>query len=252
MKKMLGALVVLGVGAAASAQTFNGRVGFVSGHIAGSGPLLPGDYMATSLGTHQLQLAFGAFDAQGFTNYGMFNWIGSITLSAPGITIGNAPGNRAPFTISPAGNGVVGPGGITGIDTARNVINITVPWPEGQPEPPPPTFTQGNNAFFNTFRFTITATQQTQPIVLTATGAMQAISGWTFIGGEPGEVATYTATSFVTDQMVSASLIVHTFIPGPGAAAVLCLGGLAAARRRRGSTIGSRIHPRPPAGPHDR
>jgi len=73
--------------------------------------------------------------------------------------------------------------------------------------------------------------------VIEATGLMQAIAGWTEIAAvEPEDEETpgfvrWTATSFVTDSSVSASFTIR--VPAPGAAALLGLGGLMAARRRR-------------------
>ena len=225
-----------GASGAAWGQTFDGRVGFSAGHGLNA-PLIT-EFLWHQLGNHSFQLAFGGFDTEGAINYGMFEWIGDITCSDPGVTFTLQPppqGNRAPFTLNPVGNGTPGPNGITGIDSVRNPINITVPWPAGGPAPPPPTFTEGNNSFFNTYRFTVTLHDLTPRIIpITATGAMQIITGWTLVGGQEGDVAVYFATSFMTDQHVSATFYFHhDHIPAPGGAALLAVGAPAAARRRR-------------------
>ena len=232
MKKVLGVLAVAGLASSAMAQSFDGQARFVAGHLAGSGPAIT-EFTVNAPGTYQFTIALGAFNAQGFTNYGMFNWVGALSHNGAGITLSNSPGNRAPFTANPVGNGTVGPAGITGIDAARNVVNISVPW-NGDIPPNPPVFTQGNNSLFNDYRFTVTVNDLTaRDIVFTATGAMQAISGWTTIDpGEPDGAATFTATAFVTDATANGTFVLH-IVPAPGAAALLGLGGLVAARRRR-------------------
>ena len=74
--------------------------------------------------------------------------------------------------------------------------------------------------------------------MIEATGLMQAIAGWTEIAAvEPEDEETpgfvrWTATSFVTDSTANGSFTLR-IVPAPGAAALLGLGGLVAARRRR-------------------
>lgn len=72
---------------------------------------------------------------------------------------------------------------------------------------------------------------------MTATGVMQIITGWTLISaeppnGEPGS-AVWTATSFATDEVVTASFVVWTFVPSPASTPLLTAAGLLAVRRRR-------------------
>jgi len=232
VKKVLAVLAVAGLASGAMAQpSFDGTVGFSQGHTLG-GPFIT--EATVGAGTHQFTVALGAFNAQGFTNYGMFNWTGNLSETDAGVSLGNSPGNRQPYTQNPVGNGVVGPTGISGIDAAHNgVINRQVAWPVGQPMPEPPTL-EGANSLFRTFRFTVNVTDDTiRDVVISADGIMQAIAGWTVIDpGEEGANTIFTATSFVTDATANGSFVLH-IVPAPGAAALLGLGGLVAARRRR-------------------
>lgn len=177
----------------------------------------------------------------------MFNWTGALVPESTGIDFTIAPhptfstALRGPFNFNPVGAGQSNGTSIMGIDAARNPI-VNVLWLPGQPEPTDePILTQGNNQYYQTFRFTVTIPDPTsfpwEIHIHTVGGMMQAIAGFTQLGSTepdediPGQV-TWSATSFVTDTDANASFTIR-LIPAPGAAALLGLGGLMAARRRR-------------------
>jgi len=245
VKKVLAVLAVTGLASSAMAQSFDGRVAFRADHLANNAPtILPGGVFEVTGGAAPLTLNFslllGAFDAQGFTNSGMFNWNGNVNVAGTGFSLTNTNGLRNPFIANPVGAGVVGPTAITAVDAARNVIDQQTPWLFGQPQPTAgPNFTQGNNAFYRTYGFQVVLSDTTtvRDITVNAAGLMQAIAGWTQIAVvEPTEdeagFVTWTATSFVTDTSASAGFTIR-IVPAPGAAALLGIGGLVATRRRR-------------------
>lgn len=247
MKKVLAVLAVAGLASSAMAQSFDGQLGFRLDQGTTNDPVVPNVIEVTpgGPGTYSMSVVLGAFNAQGFTNYGMVNWLGNLSVAGGGASLstgGTAAALRGPFTQNPVGNGIVSPDGttISGIDAARPITNVAVPWLDGQPQPTnPPTFTQGNNAFFQTYRFTLTLSDVNTPrdIVITGTGPMQAVSGWTQVGVNPPEEevpgsVNWAGTAQVQDDSVAGSFIIR-IVPAPGAAALLGLGGLLAARRRR-------------------
>ena len=154
MKKVLAVLAVAGLASSAMAQpSFDGRIAFRDDHFNNNTPtIMPGDIYVPDLTggpgpiTLNFSLLLGAFDAQGFTNYGMFNWNGNLNVSGSGFTLTNVNGLRNPFIANPVGAGVVGANGITAIDVARSVIDQDTPWTFDGPRPTTgPVFSQGNN-----------------------------------------------------------------------------------------------------------
>lgn len=251
MKKVLGVLAVAGLASSAMAQSFDGRLGFRDDHSTINDPNINGVYVYDASGqtdpvTLNFSITVGAFDAQGFTNYGLINWVGNIAGTGTGFSMAPAtPASvamRSPFNFNPVGDGdaTADGQGITGIDVARNTALHQVLWFFGQPEPiNPPVLPQGNNSYFQVYRFTVTLTDfSDRDIVISANGFSQVVSGWTHLGSNepldestPGNV-TWAGTSSVTDNDVGGTFILR-IVPAPGAAALLGLGGLVAARRRR-------------------
>lgn len=255
MKKVLAVLAVAGLASSAMAQSFSfdARVALRQDHTNNSTPtVLPGGVIELEAGTHNLQVLFGAFNAQGFTNGGLFNFLGTVSVADGGAAIqrgtdGFGPGRRAPYNFGPA-DGATGQQSSLSFDAARDLLTpvtpgtITVPWNFGDPQPTgeglaysgagaPDTYHPG-------YRFSIVITDNTaREFELTIGGPMQAIRGWfgtSVIEPEdeetPGSV-TFTPVLFV-DGEASATFTIRV-IPAPGAAALLGLGGLVAARRRR-------------------
>ena len=244
MKKVLAVLAVAGLASSAMAQSFEGRVAFRADHtIAGGNVPLPQDDPAWTISpgdTLAIGGMFGAFNAQGFTNRGMFNFIGTVTVSDPAGTATlslNNPALRFPYNFG--GQARVEPDGSIYFDAARANAGLSqVPWPEGQPNPaewytfdpgqggPDTYFGQGIRFFLDTG-----ASDVARDITITISGSMQVISGWYFDGGEEGDVASLIPGGFVNGS-ASGSIVVHV-VPAPGALALLGLGGLVAGRRRR-------------------
>jgi hypothetical protein len=247
VKKVLAVLAVAGLASSAMAQSFDARLAFRDDHVNNNTPTIEsgGIHVVDVSGqtapvTLNFSILFGAFDAQGFTNYGMFNWNGNLNVNGTGFTLTNVNGLRNPFIANPVGAGVVGANGITAIDVARSVIDQDTPWTFDGPRPTTgPVFSQGNNQYFRAYGFQVVLTDLTErDIQIDAVGLMQAIAGWTEIAAvEPEDEETpgfvrWTATSFVTDSTANGSFTLR-IVPAPGAAALLGLGGLVAARRRR-------------------
>lgn len=241
MKKVLAVLAVAGLASSAMAQTFEGRVAFIDHHNPSVTPNINNgatyEYNAagqTGPVTLNFAVMLGAFNAQGFDNHGMFAWLGDLSGTGTGFTLGNTPGPRGPFNFSPAGSGTVSGDGsaINGIDAVRNPL-VSVPWDFGIPNPPAPNTSQGRDAYFSTFRFTVTLTDlSVREITFNLNGTMSALSGVTFLGGEEGDMANWTLAPAITGIPANGSFTL-AIVPAPGAAALLGLGGLVAARRRR-------------------
>lgn len=244
MKKVLAVLAVAGLASSAMAQSFEGRVAFRADHtIAGGNVPLPQDDPAWTISpgdTLAIGGMFGAFNAQGFTNRGMFNFLGTVTVSDPAgtatLSLASSP-LRNPYAFG--GQARVEPDGSIFFDAARQGAGLSlVPWPEGEPNPaewytfpagsggPDTYFGQGIRFFLDTG-----ASDAARDIVITISGPMKVISEWYFDGGEEGDVASLIPGGFV-DGFASGSIVVHV-VPAPGALALLGLGGLVASRRRR-------------------
>jgi hypothetical protein len=238
VKKVLAVLAVVGLASSAMAQgSFTGQVAFNTTHLA-SGVPVAGPLVRPDASQVTLQAIFGAFNAQGFTNRGMFNFIGSLTISDPaGAATVSLPATslRSPYNF---GSSISVVGGGTGInfDANRGSGQVNVPWGVGEPRPDTTFAYAANNggpdAYFPGMRFFLNpGTNAARDITITVTGPMQAISSWFFLGGEEGDSADLLPGSFV--QGTATGTFVVSIVPAPGAAALLGLGGLMAARRRR-------------------
>jgi hypothetical protein len=250
MKKVLAVLAVAGLASSAMAQSFDGRVAWGITHDTNNVPAIENggvyEFDASGLTTPvtlNFSMLFGAFDAQGFTMRGVFNWNGDLVGTGTGFTVAPHPtfstAVRGPYNFNPVGAGQSNGTSITGIDLARNPV-VNVPWNFGDPEPTEqPILNQANNQYFQVYRFVVTLTDLSERDIVfsTVNGAMQTVAGFTHLGSSepdeetPGQV-TWVMTSFVTDSDANGSFTLR-IVPAPGAAALLGLGGLVAARRRR-------------------
>src|SRR5688572_14829124 len=116
MRAVFALAAVAGLAAAAPAQTFTPRVGFRNDHTANATPT--GNEATYLPGSIPIQVLFGAFNAQGFSNRGMFNFIGTATMTDP---LGDATfsyrtgvagsGLRSPYNFG--GVEMIQPGGTT-------------------------------------------------------------------------------------------------------------------------------------------
>lgn len=254
----------LALTAAALAQTVDGRVGFRNDHSPSNIPT-GNSYTVSSTGTYEFEVLFGVFDAQGFTNRGMFNFIGDITLNDSTGTSTMAPlsghSRRSPYDGNGTPYGEGSPGNTTTFDAYRGLnpgltgdMLVVVPWAYGHAMPSAsdvfypspydrhvPGSGSGTDEYFPGYRFTVTVADLTaRTITVDLSAQTQAVSIFF-----PLESVAPTATSdgsvtflpigYVADNDVQAVLTIDVMspLPGPGSAALLGLGFAFAHRRRR-------------------
>lgn len=256
--------LTLSIAPAALAQTIDGRVDFRNDHSPRNTPT-GSSYTVTHPGTYEFQVLFGLFDAQGFTNRGMFNFIGDISLNDPLGTSTMAPlsggARRSPYD----GNGLGAdgsPGNSTTFDAFRGFnpgtftgdMYIQVPWAYGDPMPsmldafyPSPYDRHvagsgsGTDEYFPGYRFTVTVPDlASRTITVDLSATTQAVSLFfpiETVAPTPtsdGSV-TFLPAGFVADNDVQATLTIDvvTPLPTPGSVVLLGLGAVFAHRRRR-------------------
>lgn len=259
------------VGAAGLAASANAAVSWTTQtqfRQGTAGAVIPGNvFNLTANGTYTFTVMVGIFNFSSSNpsdaNYGLYDWTANATatgLANAGETLGVTPASSrvAPFNFGPATSfgGTLGGGGttITSIDCARDVSGgATAPWlwDSGAGAPgPQPTLpnnpSPGSNAFTNVWRFTVNVTDFTTgpDIVVSFAGSAGPITQWvTFGATQPEDEATPGFVSFLGLTRGQAdggplapyqpfSLTLRR-VPAPGAMALLGLGGLIAARRRR-------------------
>lgn len=251
MAKVLAVVAAAGLTSGAMAQSFEARVALRDDHTNNSTPeIMPGgELWFSGADTYSMQVLFGGFNAQGFSNGGMFNFMGTITVTrgtsvfVQRSTNGTGAGRRAPYNFGPS-DGEPGLHSSLSFDAVRDLLSsvtpatITVPWNFGDPEPTGEGLAyQGDGApdtYFPGYRFSVVLQDSSfQEIQITVSGIMQVISGWSGISvveptpDEPGSV------TFMPVIFEAANVHATFGIPAPGAATLLGLGGLVAARRRR-------------------
>lgn len=247
-------LTVLCLAPAASAGTASveSRLAFRNDHAANNTPT--GDtYTIGAAGTHEFQVLFGHFNAQGFTSGGTFNCIGTLDLNDPLGNASMAPrppqGRRHPYNYGQFADGA--PGDPITFDANRGFDSfITVPWEEGQPQPTPDnlaysTFDPGvpgsggaPDEYFPGYRFNITVTDLTpRTVTVDLSAIMQAIIRWGTLTVSPPEdgpgSVTFLPVEFTSPNLTTSATLTLHIIPAPAAAALLGLGGFAVSRRRR-------------------
>lgn len=238
MKKVLAVLAVAGLASSAMAQTFEARFAFNNTHANNRNPI-DGPLVVDQPGDVALQALFGAFNAQGFTNRGMFNAISTITISDPAGTarlILNDPALRNPYNFGSVAR--VNDDGSIYFDANRGTGQVNVPWEDGEPRPDSyytyPDNQGGPDNYFAGLRFFLNPGDGplvARDVTITISGSMQAISEWFVLGGEEGDSVDLLPAGWVQEH--GTATFVVSFVPAPGAAALLGLGGLVASRRRR-------------------
>ncbi len=238
--------------------------GYTGGAIAsgGQGPIV------TTAGVYSVTVQVGIFNMQGLgageSNQGLFNWAGRAVgsgLTAAGDTyaVTNATSRITPFGYGPStafggaviGNNVIDGNSVTAgslIQANRDVAGgASSVWAVGAPQPTGPTpGALGNDSFVSVFRFRITVGAVAgDNIVTTFSGSAGPVLGWSPFNvtppdeelGEPGAVTFLGLTRGTSDggplAAYSASSFTLPRVPAPGSVALLGLGGLLAARRRR-------------------
>ncbi|MBX3357754.1 MAG: hypothetical protein KF745_04930 [Phycisphaeraceae bacterium] len=215
-------------------------------------------------GVYSVTVQVGIFNLTGQeagqSNQGLFNWAarGSSTglMAGESLVVANATSRISPYNFGPStafGGAVVNGGtAIDGnavtpgskIQASRDVSGgASAVWPDGSPMPTAPTNGQlGADAYTNVFRYTITVTETVgSDIVMTFAGEAGPVLAWSPFNvtppfdGDPGSVTFLgitNATPNVLRPFADSSFTIVR-VPAPGAAALLGLGGLIAARRRR-------------------
>lgn len=236
-------LAALPAAAALAQPTFEPRVGLRDSHTLVSNPTpnVAGP-VVVGLGRYDFTLLFGAFNAQGFSNRGMFNFAGSITLieSPGGSGASIAPRSTSPL-VSPYTFGNVhsqpGPRTIT-FDANRGAGIVEVPWNFGDPAPADvymyPAFANDSassgapDSYHPGLRFHLDITEhQFSVFNFEVTGVMQVITGWLVLAEQVPEPGVPGYQTLIPSGFTSMP------IPAPAAAPLLGLAGLFAARRRR-------------------
>lgn len=249
MKVSAGIKVLFGVGMMATASHATAQVSFdlLTRFALGWGEEavpIDGPLQISKPGVYQFELQEGVFNAQGFTNYGVGNWIGYIQSSEPGLGRPGSP-RPAPFnTIGRDGD----------IDEQRTTIGTSIhtyidaahPWEiyhyyDTPPLPP----AIGAEEYVGVYRFTMEITDMTPreiTISADAPGLSRPLSGYSIFQntppdketGDPGMIRYhYSSLSATYAQPTQLSLTFLQIVPGPGAAGIMAAGLVLVGGRRR-------------------
>lgn len=221
---------------------------------------LPGNIIEPFFGqVRTVRLQFGVFDdAAGEAPAGGFVGWNVGTLAVSGSTSNSderrTPGRLSPFNFSagPNANGQPPlPGGdpftqLTEIDATLGTQSPSwVCGPGGIiPDPAPGAVVRGRNTFVSVYSFSIQRFQISSSYAVTASGNLIGATSWLTVGnptppdcGDPADPAddvpgSVTYAPFPTAPQAF-TCVLSVIIPAPGGFAVIGLGGLLAARRRR-------------------
>lgn len=250
-------------GAAVSANGFEyrcrwvERVGNTDVVIGGNGV----DFDAGEGAPRRLRLQFGVFDDGGSAapGGGFVGWnVGTLDVSGSDANSveRRTPGRLGPFNFATGpnsnGNPPVPAGGDTDFQHLTEIDSTLgtqapfwgcSPAPGENPLPQPAAAVRGRNSFVSVFEITIDPAASFQQYSITAGGNLIAATEWRVVGnplppecGDPDDPADNVPgqvvyAPFPTDPVAFTCSI--NIVPAPGAAALLGLGGLLAARRRR-------------------
>lgn len=264
VRSLIALAVVAGAAASANALTFECRFVEQTGPAAGNFVVLPGNTITDAgiggpLNHRRIRLQFRVVDdASGPAPAGGFvgENVGTLTVSGP-VTNSNetrTPGRLNPFAfaagVNSNGNPPL-PGGdpftmLTDLDNTQGTQGPL--WqcnPDGSIPAQPPAVVRGRNTFVSIFEFTIDPIAGAESYTVTAGGMLIAATSWLTVGnptppdcGDPDDtgddqVGSITYAPFPTDPVPFTCVLNVNIIPAPGAAALLGLGGLLVARRRR-------------------
>jgi hypothetical protein len=248
-------------GAAVSANAFEFRCRWVE-RVGSTDTVIGGDgatFTVTPGSTHNIRLQFGVFDdgTSAAPAGGYVGWnVGTLDVSGAAGNSSNtrSPGRLSPFNFAaqPDANGNPPlPGGdpFTHLTAIDNTLGTQSPIWQGcvdtdgdgipdTPTPAPAANVRGRNTFVSTYAITTATNAGTTNYSITAGGNLIAASEWRTVGtptppdcdtGDPGAI---TYAPFPTDP-VAFTCTLNIVVPAPGALALMGLGGLIAARRRR-------------------
>lgn len=240
----------------ANADTANAQIGYESrtrfalGHGANPTPIA-GPITVSSSGRIDLTLQLGVFNAQGFDNYGVGLWSGSITASEPLLSRPPTP-RVAPFSgafgydgnINAAGTQIGLPGERL-IEPTRG--DVFLPYSLGEPVPAMPA-PAGDDEFVNIYRFSITITNLLTPraIAIRADGRNWPLEGFFTVQhlppdpetGDPGFIwysPNPAGNGPTPARPAQLSILTIHVVPAPSTVAIITGATVFIARRRRPS-----------------
>lgn len=205
---------------------------------------ITGPLQISQPGTYNFELQEGVFNAVGFENWGLANWIGTITASEPTLTRPTDP-RPAPFNQIGNDGGISADGTVIGtprqIDSAHAWEQYVYTDPEMVPQPQ----AYGNEVYVPVYRFSIVIDDLTPreiSIQAESVGLSRPLSGYYLFQnivpdpetGTPGFVDYRPLALPPTDaQVAQLSVTFLQIVPAPGAGVALGAIGLAGATRRR-------------------
>ncbi|MBC7772520.1 MAG: hypothetical protein H7210_08510 [Pyrinomonadaceae bacterium] len=261
MKKLALFGILAVAGAATSANAFEFRVRFVE-RVGNVDTVIAGNTIdATNGAVRNIRIQFGVFDdaVSVAPEGGYVGWnVGTIAVSGAESNSDERRNNGrlSPFNFAggPNANGNAPlPAGdpFTMLTEIDNTLGTQSPlWvcdAQGNVPAQPAAAVRGRNTFVSTFAFSIDPTSAASlDYTITIGGNAIGAASWLTVGtatppdcGDPADPADDQPGSVIyapfptAPVAISATLNVLATIPGPGAAALLGLGGLLAARRRR-------------------
>jgi hypothetical protein len=198
----------------------------------------------TQPGTYNFELQEGVFNAVGFANWGVGNWIGFIESSEPGLTRPTSP-RPAPFN-QLGFDGDINTAGTRIGNTRQTYIDSAHPWEMyhyfGEPPVPQP---YGNETYVPVYRFSMVIEDMTPreiSIRAEAPEMSRPLSGYTIFQheppnpetGEPGYIR-YHYSSLPPQNAENAvlSLTFLQIVPAPGTVTALGVLAMVGGMRRR-------------------
>lgn len=259
MKKLALFGILAVAGAASSADAFEFRCRFVERIGNMDVPLVDNRIEVVPGVTRNIRIQFGVFDnAAGAAPAGGYvGWnVGTLAVSGAASNSDERRNNGriSPFNFGPGANANGNPplpGGdpFTMLSEIDNTLGTQSPvWvcgPGGVIPPQPAAAVRGLNTYVSTFAFSVTANSATsENYTVTAGGNLIAAAMWNTVGnpsapdcGDPDDpsddvpgAVTYAPVPLTPQAF---TCVLNVIVPGPGSAALLGLGGLLAARRRR-------------------
>lgn len=259
MKKLALFGILAVAGAAGSANAFEFRCRYIE-RVGNTDVVLTDNHIdATNGNVRNIRLQFGVFDdaAGAAPDGGFVGWnVGTLAVSGSASNSDERRNNGriAPFNFAggPNANGNAPlPAGdpftmLTEIDATLGTQSpIWVCDAQGNAPAQPAATVRGRNTFVSVFAFSIDPNAGAESYTVTAGGNLIGAASWLVVGsatapdcGDPADPSddvpgAVTYAPFPTTPQAFTCVLSVDIIPAPGAAALLGLGGLLAARRRR-------------------
>jgi hypothetical protein len=240
------ALALLGATPTQAQIHFELRTRLVPGWGAAAAPN-DGPIVISRPGRYDFEVQEGVYNARGFRNLGVANWIGRIRSSEGGLSQPESP-RPAPFDNRIGRDGVVADDA-TMIGNDEGYIDATVgplEYAYTQPPPPPPPPAHGDSEYVPLYRFSLTIDDLTpREISISAESLLVAytpITDWHVVTNiipdpEAGELGYIEYVPIILPaqygQHVPVAAIVINVVPAPGAAGAGVAAMACVFRRRR-------------------